>query len=338
MVGTTAALIAGGIGLAGAIGGGVANSIAAGKAGDATYQAAQDQVQLAQKEIDAQIQQRAQSITQAQDAARISPAEISAINSVLSTRGQALSASMDAIGKMQAQLDAVDPQVKAAGSNLYDLLSGKSAAILAPLQKQLDLQRQNLVSNLAGQMGPGFMTSSAGIEALTKFDTNSSATLANAQLSAVQQATSTYAQVAGLQQQGQNAIASQTGEAFGRALTADADVLQAQQLVQNRYTNATLGAMEANPIDYGAPVRAQGTVVNTAGGQFAGTAAFGQMLSNIGGAGLGTAGNIAGMNAFGSAVAANYGNVSPGAVPGIPNLDPGFGSSLNQTMSVGKVG
>lgn len=267
----------------------ILSSDAAGAAGKAGLSAAQQQITLSQQALQAQIEARASGIKEAQTAAQISPGEIQAISNIFSTRDASLSASLQSISKQQSELDAMDPQVKAAGSNLYDLLTGKSAAILAPIQQQLGYQRSQMQNQLASQMGPGYMTSSAGIEAMTKFDTQASLALNSAQMNAITTVGQQYGSLSGIQQQGQNAITGQTLNAYGQAQGANIAAGNISSGVAQRGVQATLGAMSANPLNqFGVPA-AQGSVIGTAGGPFAGGNAFGQGLSQTGG-GLGNIG------------------------------------------------
>lgn len=262
------------IGAGAAAVGGVASAIiganAAKGAGEATLSAAQQQVAMAREALQAQIQARAEGISTAQKAAAMSPEEIKSINNILTTQGASLSASMASLQKQQSQLDAMDPTVKAAGQNLYDLLTGKAAAVLAPMQKQLDFQRNQLMSQLSSQMGPGFMASSAGIMALTQFDNQAALNINNAQMNAIQTIGGQYANLGGLQQQGQAGVTQGTLNAFGQAQNANVVALGGYEAGQQRMVNATLGAMSANPINaFGVP-NAQGSVIDAAGLPYAG--------------------------------------------------------------------
>jgi len=324
-IGTTGALILGGAAVAGNVAGDIISSSAAGKAGQAQLTAAQQQVQLAQTALQQQIQARTQGIAEAQRVSAISPGEIQSINKIFSTQEQALTANLSSIQKAQDSLNALDPQVKAAGKNLYDLLIGQSAAILKPLQTQLNYQRQEMVSNLASQMGPGWMTSSAGIEAMTKFDNNSALTLNSAQMNAIQTVGQQYAGLAGLEQTGQANITGQTIQAFGQNLLASNEALSGFQQAANRETQATIGAMSANPLNPFGVVGAQGNVVNTAGGPFAGQAAFGKGLAET----AAGAGQLAGY-----AIGANTMTSTPGIGPTTTQIGPwagGFGAGNMQT-------
>lgn len=326
MIGTAAALIGGGAALAG----GVANAIGQGQAGAAQAGAARDQVQLAREALQQQIQARNQGISQAQAAAAMSPAEINSISQLLSTREQALSASLSSINKQQTQLDQLDPNVKASGQNLYNLLTGQSAAILAPLQTSLNNQRQSMMDRLSSQMGPGFMTSSAGMMAMTQFDQQASLTLNSAQLNAIQTVGQQYGSLSGLQQQGQGAITSQTGSAFNSANAATSGALQAEQFGQNRMVTATLGAQSANQINpFGVP-GAQQNVVDTAGAPYAGLGAIGGSLSGIGQGALNMGFLSSAMSSY------NNGNMGGGnSNPSGGNPNPFMGNSVGYSANLG---
>lgn len=310
-VGATAAV--GGI-----VGGPVISAISAGNAGAAQADAAKQQVQMSRDALSQQIQARAEGIALAKQTAALSPNEIASINKMFSSRDAALSASLGSIQKQQANLDAMDPVVKASGQQAYDLITGKSATILGPMQTHLAKQRQSLVDNLSSQMGPGFMTSSAGISALTQFDSQASLTLNQAQMSVIQ----SYGSLAGLQQQGQASITAGTQSAFGQAIAADAAGLQAFQFGQTRETNAVLGAMSANPLNpFGVPA-AQNNVVQTAGGPYAAGGALGGALTSLGGhiAGAAMSGGMGGGGVDSAAGVggggANPFNFGPGGLAG----------------------
>jgi hypothetical protein len=281
-------------------GGAKSQADAAEQAGQATLDAANKQVQMSQDALQQQIQARADAIKQIQGIAGLSPEEINSINQILTTKTTALNSSLSSIAKQQSQLDAMDPQVKQAGQDLYDLLTGHASAVLAPMQQQMARQRQNMMDSLSSQLGPGFMTSSAGINAIVQFDEQSAVTLQNAQLNAVSQMTSTYGSLAGMQNQGQNAVTSQTGEAFGRAMTADQSVLQANQFATQRMMAGTLGAMSTNPVNFMAPVDAQGNVIANASGPFSGQKVMGQASQAFGNSIFNMVPNMIGASSGGS--------------------------------------
>lgn len=345
-VATSTAIIGGGILAAGgavaasAIGAGAASS-----AGQAQLSAAQMQVQFAQQALQEQIKARQSGIAQAQDVSRMSAGEMDAIHQMLTTQGLSLSRSMASINQQQTQLNAMDPNVRASGQNLYSLLTGKSAEILAPMQKQIDYQRSQLVNQLSSQMGPGFMTSSAGIEALTKFDNQSALSLGQAQLQALQTVGAQYGSLAGMQVQGQTGVTGETLSAFQQAQVANAAALQAQQYGVTRETNATLGAMSANPLNQGMVPQAQQSVVQTAGNPFAGQSVIGQGVGQAGSALGAVGGQIAGMGMFSNMLGSmtNNGGVGNALSTSIgnyqaPNINPTFGSMIASGQYSGNLG
>lgn len=85
-------------------------------------------------------------------------------------------------GEIQLQSQ-INPAIGAAGVQALAMLNGKSAPVLAPMQNQIANQRAQLVQSLQNQYGPGYATSSAGMQALNQFDQNAQMTMAQAQQS-----------------------------------------------------------------------------------------------------------------------------------------------------------
>lgn len=314
-----------------------ANVFGALKSSSAIGDAANAQIAATQQALQAQIQERQQITALATQSAQMSPSEINSINSILNTKGAALASTMQSINQQQTQLNAMDPNVKAAGQNLYNLLSGQAAATLAPLQKQQQMQRSQQMNALAQQLGPGFMSTSAGIEAMTKFDTQQSLALTQAQQSALGQITSTYLGLSGNQQQGQANITSGIGNAFAQSQAADTSVLSEYANVQNRLTNAQLEAVTAQPVNFQAPA-------GVAGNQFAGAQQFGQSVQGLG-SGLGqTAGQLYNSNALINAFAGTQNTTTPNGtnlaaqVPSVAaNFNPSQTENSGNTFSLGKL-
>lgn len=253
--------------------------------------------------------------------AQLQPGEIQSINQILADKQTALDATKTSIGQQQAQVDAMDPQVKAAGQNLYQLLSGQASSMLAPIQAQVDLQRKQMMNNLSSQMGPGFMTSTAGLQAMTNFDIQSSSLMAQTQFQALNQAVNSYGSLAGMQQQGQNAITGQTGSAYQLAQNANQMALQGYEYGANRVTQAT---------EFGQQMQqgAQQNMISTAGGQYAGAAYLGGARSQLSASMLGTMIAGGGMSFMGMGGGKN--NIGQnGQQPGVSNNGGGGGSKGN---------
>lgn len=126
------------------------------------------------------------------DASKMTPRELKEFETQIRTSEQT-------INRERKLIEAVDPALIEAGKQAFQLLQGKEAAVLGPLRRDRDRKRQVLEETLRRRLGPGFETSSAGIEALTKFDTDTSDLLAQSQQSAalnLLQATQQSAQLA----------------------------------------------------------------------------------------------------------------------------------------------
>lgn len=152
------------------------------------------------------------------------PEELAALEANVRQRDQV-------IARERALIEAVDPAIMEAGKQAYALLQGKEAQILGPIQRQRTRQREQLRESLRRTMGPGFESSSAGIEALTKFDAETSNVLDNAQQQSIAQ----------LLQSSQ--YGAQLGRATeGAAISQGLNVAQAYGNIGVRQTNAESAA------------------------------------------------------------------------------------------------
>ena len=155
--------------------------------------AADAQAQIAEAQLaEQQAQRQAATSAATPSAAEIAQLERSiALNEADVTRKQRL-------------LDAADPALIEAGKQALAILQGgsASAAVLDPIKRQRAEGRQKLEDQLRRQLGSGYATSSAGIEALTKYDQATSDTLAQASQQSLGQllGTTQYTEGAGNQQ------------------------------------------------------------------------------------------------------------------------------------------
>lgn len=78
-----------------------------------------------------------------------------------------------------------DPALIEAGQQALKLLQGQDASTLAPIRKQRDQQRQQLLNQLRQRLGPGAEESAAGARALSEFDAATNAQLTGAQQSSL---------------------------------------------------------------------------------------------------------------------------------------------------------
>jgi hypothetical protein len=81
----------------------------------------------------------------------------------------------------QKLLDSIDPALMEASSQVLNLLRGDQSSIGGTLEKQRMMQRQKLLASLREQLGPGAETSTAGIQALSRFDSETSSLSAGTQ-------------------------------------------------------------------------------------------------------------------------------------------------------------
>jgi hypothetical protein len=91
------------------------------------------------------------------------PAELKQLETNIQQQEQTLNRERELI-------KAVDPALAEAGKQAFQLLQGQEAKTLGPIKRNRARQREQLRETLRRQLGPGFETSSAGIEALSRFD------------------------------------------------------------------------------------------------------------------------------------------------------------------------
>lgn len=200
------------------------------------------------------------------------------------------------LSRQEQLVSQIDPTIIEASQQALRLLRGEQSSTLNPLKNQRDQQRQKLVNSLREQLGPGAETSTAGIQALTRFDSESSNIYAGAQQQALgnlgglstqfnQVRPDMFREIAGLSSLGQQKY--QLG-----ANQANFYQNWANQGAQNDFSgiNALGQAGQAN--------------VQSAGAGFTGAAIKGQAASSFGNALIGAAGSYFGAKAAGAAAKA----------------------------------
>lgn len=90
------------------------------------------------------------------------------------------------LSRQEQLISQLDPTIIEASQQALRLLRGESSSTLAPIQAQRDQQRQKLLNNLRAQLGPGAETSTAGIQALTRFDSETNQLMSAQQQNALQ--------------------------------------------------------------------------------------------------------------------------------------------------------
>jgi len=90
------------------------------------------------------------------------------------------------LARQEQLISQLDPTIIEASQQALRLLRGESSSTLAPIQAQRDQQRQKLLNSLRQQLGPGAESSTAGIQALTRFDAETNQLMSQQQQSALQ--------------------------------------------------------------------------------------------------------------------------------------------------------
>lgn len=85
------------------------------------------------------------------------------------------------VQRQEALVNSIDPSLIEAGKQMTQLLQGQSAPVLQNIKDQRQVQRNGLLDSLRQNYGPGGESSQAGINALQKFDTETTSMLSGAQ-------------------------------------------------------------------------------------------------------------------------------------------------------------
>lgn len=132
----------------------------------------------ASKAAKAQLAQERQDRDLAMDAAASSPEELAQLNRAVQINDQD-------VKRKEQVLASIDPAIIAAGEEALKLIQGEESRTLAPLRNQRQEDRRRLESQLQQQLGPDYANSSAGIRALSRFDSETSLVLAQVQDQAI---------------------------------------------------------------------------------------------------------------------------------------------------------
>lgn len=182
--GATTGAIAGGAigsvvpGVGTAIGAGIGGALGAGlDKASATEDLSKSQERIAREQIAFQKETREKALGFAMP----SMDELRNLKQLEQTRERFLAFQQQSIQGAEKILASVDPAIAEAGNQLLQMMQGKEAPVLDPVRKSRQRERQQLESQLSERLGAGFRTSSAGIEALTRFDQATDELLAGAQ-------------------------------------------------------------------------------------------------------------------------------------------------------------
>lgn len=112
---------------------------------------------------------------------QMSTATVQGLNSL----DQDISNQQKNLDRQTQLISQLDPTIIEASQQALKLLRGESSSTLAPIQAQRDTQRQQLLSSLREQLGPGAETSTAGMQALNQFDQQTNSLMSQQQQSAL---------------------------------------------------------------------------------------------------------------------------------------------------------
>lgn len=220
--------------------------------------------------------------------------------SALAMHDQALQSQEQNVRRQEDLVRSLDPNIVEAGKQVSQLLQGKSAPVLQNMQNQRNLQRTQLLDTLRQQLGPGAETSSAGQQALTRFDTETANLMSGAQQEYLDKVSNMS--LGGAQTLGESI--SSVNKSLS-AINADDPRAKAAQLIA-QFTGAGGQAASAG--------------IQAAGGEYAADAIRGQTLSNVGNSAMTLGAMFAGKQMFGG---------TPGtpATPGADTGAPGAGGT-----------
>lgn len=163
-----------GAGVAVAAGSAVVGAVEGANAASAKGKAGQAQEAFAREQLDFAKQQQ----VKVEAAAEPSAQELAQLQKQIDVTDKAVS-------RQEELLKAVDPALIEASQQALKLLKGEASSATQPLERARARQRQQLENRLREQLGPGFETSSAGIEALGRFDTETADSIQGAQQQAL---------------------------------------------------------------------------------------------------------------------------------------------------------
>jgi hypothetical protein len=295
MSGISGAIVAGGIAAAGTVTGAAISSGAAGAQADAARDTTDKQLKFAREALDKQIAERKRIEQESLGLAAKSPEELAAMGRVLSRRDLYLKQQDESLRRVEGILEKVDPSIKEAADQQLQLLRGETSKVLKPLEMQRQRQRKQLENALSERLGPGYATSSAGLQALSAFDDQSFTLMTDAQMKALTVVSDTLSR--GLQTR-PDMLGAQSA-IFRDVMGADSTVLSAEMNATGRKVNAFQGAATVAPVDFGGPARSYGeaskNIVATTGQP---AAIWGNVFTGLGNQAAGIAGQFAGAQMY----------------------------------------
>lgn len=203
--------------------------------------------QVAQAQLDEQRRTQELAVGAAKEAqlyAAPTENELLALQSQLDLMNRQIQIASAAYDRDKTIIEAVDPALIEAGRQAFQLLQGKESAALSPIRNQRERDRQKLSDSLRNQMGAGFEQTTAGQQALQRFDADTEGLMQQAQQA-------TFGQLIGVAQNARSQATSSTlgnmqlAGQLGASYSAGQNTIRTRQAtaagnVANAYTQNSL--------------------------------------------------------------------------------------------------
>jgi hypothetical protein len=224
------------------------------------------------------------------------------------------------IDQLQKQItDVYGPAILEQGKIFYDQLKGQSSGVVKSFDNQRDRQRKQLQAQLVERMGPGALTSSAGVNAMNDFDQKTSDMRAGIEEQSLNSALNRVVALSG----GQDATSKGILNSYNSMSSLLNNIQTGYGNIQTRQSQAAMGTA--------APV------ISSAGSQYVGEMGMAKAL----GAGFQQAGQIYALGSMGGGGGARAGAMPEGGFETQPfdmTVDPNLGYRQQANPNVSLLG
>lgn len=242
---STALLIAGTAAAAGSIGGGMIQSGAQAKMGKAQMEAAE--------------RMRREALVFAAPTA----AELENLTKQVGLYERMYAQQTATIDQLQQQItDVYGPAILEQGKVLFEQLRGQSSGVVKSFNNQRDRQKKQLQAQLIERMGPGALTSSAGVNAMNDFDQKTSDMSAQIEEQALNGAVNRVISLTG----GQDATSKGILNSYNSMSSLLNNIQTGYGNIQTRQANAAVGTASS--------------VVGSAGSEYLGDIGMGRAITS----------------------------------------------------------
>jgi len=211
------------------------------------------------------------------------------------------------IDQLQKQItDVYGPAILEQGKILFEQLRGESSGVVKSFNNQRDRQRKQLQAQLVERMGPGALTSSAGVNAMNDFDQKTSDMSAQ------------------IEEQALNGAVNRVISLTGAQDATSKGILNSYNSMSNLLSNISTGYGNIQTRQVNAAVGTQSPVISSAGSQYVGEMGMAKAL----GAGFQQAGQIYALGSMFGGGGARTGAMSEGGFETQPfdmTVDPNLG-------------